>query len=516
MTVATVQMPVSSKSIRMPPVSSVQRILLVVPPAYTFRGMRDINPLPPMGLGYLASMLVQSGGYEVKIFDCLLEGWTHEEPSDKKTVVRVGPSDEDIQDEIRTFKPDLVGLSCMFSRQHRIYPHVFSLIKEVSPNIITVGGGAHVTVCPEMVLGDPHCDFIILGEAEESFADFVGKLNNHCRGFETVDGLGWKKTNGEIVQNQKSNFTKELDVLPFPAYDIMGLKKYFGLQASHGLRHETAYSPVITSRGCPARCTFCSANKVWGWKYRSRSVENVIAELRLLKDTYDIKEIMFEDDNVTANRKFATSLFRRMVEEQFDFVWDTPNGVGIWTINEKLIDLMVESGCIRLNFPIESGVQRVLDEVIAKPLDLDLVKRLVRHCQKIGLSHGIFLVVGMPGETVEEIWGSLKYCADIGCYSPHISVATPYPGTKLFDECVDKGYFSREFSLDDLFMTSFMLKSPHWDEKRLRRVIFAGRVYLIYRNIIAEPGQAFRILARIMRKSARIPGYIKRILLGVS
>lgn len=492
----------------------INRVLLIFPPAYCFKSPRDINPIPPMGLGYLAAN-AKKHGYQVKIYDCLLEGWDHEEDSEKENIIRVGSSDEEISKTIREFKPDFVGVSCQFSRQHKIYPHIFSLIKSIDKNIITMGGGAHVTVLPELVLGNDHCDYILQGEAEESLVSFLKAKNNHSP-LNFVDGLGWKNTDGSLVINPKTQWISDLDTLPFPDYDAMGLTKYYGLTASHGIRHEKEYSAVITSRGCPARCTFCSANKVWGWKYRSRSVENVLTEMRLLKEQYGVREIMFEDDNVTANRKFAAELFSRMIEEKFNFTWDTPNGVGIWTINEGIIDLMRASGCIRLNFPIESGEQRVLKEVIKKPLDLNHVKKLIRHCQKTGLDYGIFLVMGMPGETVKDVWTSFKYCADVGCYNPLISIATPYPGTELYKECIEKGYFSREFTLDDLFISSFMLKTPHWNEKTLRRAVFKGIVYLRLKQFINHPNTFLTFLGKVFRKPKTVIIYVKRILTETS
>ena len=135
---------------------------------------------------------------------------------------------------------------------------------------------------------------------------------------------------GYVPPSTQGFFDPDLDSIPFPAYHLMELDKYFGLDTSHGMRHRTRFSPIITSRGCPAKCTFCSANRVWGDNYRLRSVDNVIEEMRILKHEYNIEELMFEDDNVTANPERAKALFSRMIEEEFHFAWDTPNGVGIW------------------------------------------------------------------------------------------------------------------------------------------------------------------------------------------
>lgn len=485
----------------------IRRILFLVPPAITFKSVRDINPLPPMGLGYLASV-VRNMGLDVGILDCLVDGWEHEEEVNE-TLIRVGLSDREIADRILSYDPDLIGISCQFSRQHRIYHHVLSLIKKTKPRCITVAGGAHVTVCPDEILNDPSCDYAIMGEAEESFEEFIDALNGKSE-IGTVDGLG-RKVDGVIRLNEKCGWIADLNSIPFPAYDLMGIEKYFGLAASHGLRHKERFSPIITSRGCPAKCTFCSALKVWGRKYRLRSVDDVLREMRLLREKYGIEEIMFEDDNVTANSKRAKELFFSMVKEGFKFVWDTPNGAGVWSIDEEMLDLIKASGCVKLNFPVESGSQYVLNKIIKKPLDLSKVRRLIDYCRKIGLDYGMFLVIGMPGEKISDMWESFKFAADCRCYTPHISVATPYPGTELFVECMEKGYFTRDFTLDDLFIRSFLIKTPDWDGKRLEKMLSRGIFYLKIKSVMDDPGIIFRILMKYMKNPSLIIKYLKEV-----
>ncbi len=491
--------------------NSVKKILLLFPPAYTLKNKRDINPLPPLGIGLLAAVAEQKG-YEVKILDCLVKGWEQEELSQVNSeIVRVGLSDEQIEAQIREFSPDVVGVSCMFSIQHKIYPKVFAAVKKADPSIITIGGGPHVTVCSEEVLADDNCDYIISGEGENSFIDFLDALQGK-KSFESVDGLGWQKDDKKNI-NPKVNWIEDLDSLPFPAYHLIGLEQYFGLEASHGIRHEERFAPVVTSRGCPAKCTFCSANKMFGYKFRTRTPQNIMKELRFLKERYGVKEIMFEDDNVTANRKYAEELFTTMIKENIDLKWDTPNGVGLWTLTEELLDLMQEAGCTRINFPIESGDQEVLKDIIKKPLDLKRVKDLLKHCQKIKLDYGLFLVVGMPGETLENIWTSFKFSAEAGCFSPHISIATPYPGTELYEQCKKEDYFSRDYSLSDLFISSFLINTPDWSETSLRKTLLKGKLYFKVQQLIHQPAEGFRTLLHYMGRPAFVFNYLKRILM---
>ncbi|MBT5470817.1 MAG: B12-binding domain-containing radical SAM protein [Nitrospina sp.] len=491
--------------------TAIRKILLLFPPAYTLKNKRDINPLPPLGIGLLAAVAEKSG-YEVKILDCLVQGWDQEEPSQSnQEIVRVGLSDEQIQAEVREFAPDVVGVSCMFSIQHKVYPRVFAAIKQANPSVITIGGGPHVTVCSEEVLADQNCDYTISGEGENSFIDFLDTLQGK-RGFESVDGLGWKKSTGNTI-NPKVKWIEDLDSLPFPAYHLIGLEKYFGLEASHGIRHEERFAPIVTSRGCPAKCTFCSANKMFGYQFRTRTPKNIMKELWFLKKTYGVKEIMFEDDNVTANRKYAEELFNTMIEEKIDLKWDTPNGVGLWTLTEELLELMQKAGCVRINFPVESGDQEVLKNIIKKPLDLQRVKNLLKHCQKIKLDYGLFLVIGMPGEKISDIWTSFKFSAEAGCFSPHISIATPYPGTELYEQCKNEDYFSRDYSLSDLFISSFLINTPDWSETSLRKTLLMGKLYFKVQQLIHQPAEGFRTLLHYMGRPAFVFNYLKRILM---
>ena len=477
----------------------LDRILLIAPPAFTGRLLRDINPFPPMGLGYLASM-AESVGIQVQILDCLMLGWNHEELEGGE-LVRVGLSDKEIQNYILRFKPNLVGVNCQFSKQHRIYHRMFSLVKELDPSIVVVAGGPHATVCPEAVLQDSNCDYLISGEGEYSFRDLIVAIRGGT-GTAHIDGLGWK-TGNSLHFNSKHELILDLDSLPFPAHHLMNLDKYFGLhEESHGIRHRKRFCPIITSRGCPANCTFCSACKVWGDKYRMRSVENVLEEMRLLKSQYGIEEILFEDDNVTANPKRAKLLFSRMIAEKLGFIWDTPNGAGVWSMDEEMIDLMKESGCISLNFPVESGSPRVLKQIIRKPLDLSRVRRLTRYCKKIGLRYSMYLVIGMPGEQLSEMWESFRFAAECGCYSPHVSVATPYPGTQLHENCVKDGLFAAPFSLDNL-SKGFLIKTTDWNEEDLRRLLLKGMLYLKVRNMLDNPYKIFEFIAKALMNPKR-------------
>ena len=452
----------------------IKKVLLFMPPAFTFKDSLDVNPLPPLGLGYLGAVL-ENAGIEVRIVDCLLEGWSNRVEV-AENIIRVGSSFDQIEDIIRGYGPDIVGVNNLFTKQHGNAHKVYDLAKRVDKGIITVGGGAHPTVMPELVLADENVDFVVLGEGDDTIIGLVNVIEGRSD-ISALDGIGYKE-NGQIKIIPKTKFIADLDKLPFPARHLLNMEKYFGLKASHGARRKKRFSPIITSRGCPAKCTFCSAYRVWGRKFRQRSPENIIAEMKHIKQKYGIEEIMFEDDNTTLNIKRAGKLLDLMIEEKLNFVWDTPNGVAAFALNENLINKIKESGCYSLNLALESGNQYVLDNIIKKPLKLERAKQLVKYAQSIGLDVKIYFIMGMPGETKEQIWDSFHLAKELGIYKPFISIATPYPGSELYDICRKNKYIPDDFSLDDLFIRSFSISTEDWTGEEVKEIFRQGQRFL--------------------------------------
>ncbi len=484
----------------------VRKVLLFIPPAITFKDRIDINPLPPLGLGYLGSVL-EERGIEVKIVDCLIEGWDKRFEVSVDTL-QIGLSFEDIEKIIRDYGPDIVGVNNLFTKQRENAHKIYAIAKKVNNDIVTIAGGAHPTVMPELVLSDVNVDYVVLGEGERSLIDLLAFIEGKTD-ISTLDGIGYKENRvSKIIP--KERFIEDLDALPFPARHLMNMEKYFGLSSSHGERRRNRFSPVITSRGCPALCTFCSAHAVWGRGFRARSPENVLKELKHIKEKYNIEEIMFEDDNLTLNPKRAEAIFDAMIREKLGLEWDTPNGIAAWTLAENLIDKMKLSGCHTINFALESGNQYVLDKIIKKPLEISRVKPLIVHAQKIGLNVGIFLVVGMPHETEEQIWDSFRLAAQLGVFTPHISIATPYPGSELFSLCKKERLLRQDFSLDDLYIRSFAISMDGLDAKKLKQLLADGQRFLLTSFLKNKPFTFFKVC---MGKLLKNPEYfIKKIL----
>lgn len=485
----------------------IERVLLFIPPAFTSKDRMDINPVPPLGLGYLAAVLEQNG-LHVKIVDCLMEGWGNRENISKETI-RMGLPFDKIEEIIRDYRPDIVGVNSLFTRQRENAHRIFALAKGVNKGVVTIAGGAHPSAMPELVLQDPNVDYAVIGEGEDTFTALINVIEGRG-GLTMLDGVGYRQ-DGQVKIISKTRFIDDLDRIPFPARHLLSMEKYFGLKSSHGDRRKRRFSPIITSRGCPAKCSFCSAYAVWGRAFRSRSPDNIINELKHLKDKYGIEEIMFEDDNLTLDPERAEAIFDGMMKNGLNLEWDTPNGIAAWTLNENLIHKMKKSGCRTLNFAIESGNQHVLNDIIKKPLNLAKIKPLVRYAKKIGLNVGIFLVIGMPNETEEQMWDSFRLAEELGVFTPHISMATPYPGSELYDICKEKKYLRPDFSLDDLYIRSFAISTRECDGRRLKKILADGERYLLAAFIKNNP---VVFLKRCIYKLFMDPAYFIRKAVG--
>ncbi|MBN1868987.1 MAG: radical SAM protein [Candidatus Omnitrophica bacterium] len=430
----------------------IKRVLLINPPASYFKTLNKREKMfrscsPPLGLCYLATFIADK--YDVKVLDALVEGFTHEE-KDIEGMVRVGLSAERIKDEIEKYGPDIVGVAGMFTDQYRNSNLVCRWVKEVNQEIYTVVGGTHPSCNPEMSLKEEFIDFVILGEGEVSFSNLLECLNGKGE-IGAIDGIGYK-TNNQIFINEKKSFIQNLDSIPIPNRDYLPMEKYFNLKRAHGFSRYREHTNLITSRGCPANCVFCAIHSIWGKRYRFRSAENVIAEIEYLVKKYGIKEIQFEDDNLTVNRERAVKLFQGMIERNLGVCWSTPNGVAVWALDEELLELMRQSGCWYVCLAIESGSQRVLNEVIRKPLKLEKVRPIVNKCKDLGFKVDGMFIIGGPGETKEEMQQTLDFAISLKLDNVQFSIMTPFPGTPLWDICLKKGYFKQDMKLEELFI----------------------------------------------------------------
>ncbi|ODS30295.1 MAG: Radical SAM domain protein [Candidatus Scalindua rubra] len=385
------------------------RILLVKPPSDSY------FVFLPIGLGYIAAYLNDKAkDVEIKILNCILEKYNH----------------NDFAEYVKEFKPDLVGITA-FTVEIKSALKCCQIVKTIDNRTTTVIGGPHTSNMPEQVLSDENVDFIFRNEAEIGFFEFVNELMNN-NNFKNVTNLGYK-ADGEIKLNPVK-VIDNLDDIPFPDYELMGFERY---PKTYKMKYYPSAS-IITSRGCPFPCTFCSAGKVSGKKYRSRSPANIIKEINLLKQKNKIKEFLIWDDNFSLNKSRVHEFCDLLIKEEINLPWWCSNGLRTETLDEELIIKMRNSGLYAIILGIETGTDKIQKDM-KKNLDFNEIRRVI----EIGYKHGIrmegFFIIGYPTETREDILETIKLSLELPLRKASFFLFQPLVGSEIYEDLEKEG-----------------------------------------------------------------------------
>ena len=420
------------------------KILLINPPQSFYPGSDLISGNLPLGLMYVAAVLDKSG-YQVEILDSFMADATSRMV---EGTVEVGMPSDKIKKEIRKRKPDVVGIANPFSTQVEHAKKVADIAKEVDPEILTVVGGPHATVVPEKFLEESRSvDVAVIGEGEYTMLD-IAKAQSGTKKIADVQGIAYRQ-GGTFKLNPPRPFLKNLDELPYPAYHLVNMESYLNPVKIEYRSFKPRALAMITSRGCPYNCCFCSVHLHMGRPFRAHSSTYVANHIQYVVDNFKVKNIFFEDDNLTFDLKRMEDICDQIVERKIEFSWETPNGIRADRLTLELLKKMKKSGCRSVFFGVESGDQWVSDNIIHKDLDLKKVEEVAKICKKIHLKSGGFYIIGFPGEKKENMKETVDFALklkrdyDVGM---HLLIATPSFGTKLYEECLKKGYLTEELT----------------------------------------------------------------------
>ncbi|MEM2098660.1 MAG: radical SAM protein [Candidatus Bathyarchaeia archaeon] len=420
------------------------KILLINPPQTFYPGSDAPAGNLPLGLMYIAAVL-EKAGHNVEILDALM---TEARFIKIKDTLQVGMPYDQIQTEIRRRKPEIVGISNPFTCQVDNAIKVANIVKEIDPEILTVAGGPHISVVPAEFLREAKSiDIAVIGEGECTMLDIA----RHYKGYSdisTVQGIAYRAGN-EIKTTPQRKFIKNLDELPYPAYHLVNMEQYLNTKHIEYRSFKNRAISMITSRGCPFNCCFCSVHLHMGRNFRAHSADYVVDHIKFVVDKYRVKTIFFEDDNLTFDLKRFEIICDKIIERGIKFKWETPNGIRADHLTLDLLKKMKKSGCQSVFFGVESGDQQVLDHIIGKSLNLKDVIRVAKICKDIRLKTGAFYIIGFPGEKKENMLRTVDFALklkkdyDVGM---HLFFATPSYGTKLYEECKHKGYIKKELT----------------------------------------------------------------------
>jgi len=501
------------------------KVLLINPSRVYPPGSKGVRLGLPLGLMYIAGVL-EKNSVPVKIFDSLISPETKIIEKDGYTYH--GVSDDYLRDIIRDEEPDIIGITSPFTAQIKNTIKTANLIREVNPTIFIVVGGPHFAVLGRQFLEENNSvDAAVIGEGEVVMLELVKAIDNK-KPFDDIKGLIFRSYVPDKQAEIKVNFPesiKELDSLPFPAYHLIDMDCYFnylkqGLSARPN-KHERAIS-LITSRGCPFNCVFCSVHLHMGKLWRAHSVDYIVSHIQHVINNCGVEHISFEDDNFTFNSKRCENIVDGILEKKIHFSWDTPNGVRADTLNENLLMKMKQSGCQELIVATESGDQAILDSVINKNLRLESIIKVAGWCKKLKIKLKSFFVIGFPGETKVNIQKTIDFAYWL--YKefdviPNLNIATPLLGTRLHKIVVDNGYLSQELTPENLAVATQargmgMIKTSEFNPRDLKGFSTQLSTRIARLNLIRKllhPSEYIKILKLLLTRPLNIAYRLRKL-----
>lgn len=412
---------------------------------------------PPLGLGYLSSYL-SNEGHTTEIIDGLNSGF------DNKEIVS------------RCSSADVVGISIMSSYITRACELV-DLLKQDGKTVII--GGPHVTALRGKSLDEMPADYAVCGEGEKSLSALICSLANKRN--ENIPGVINRNSRDDFI---KGGFIENLDSLPFPDWNKIN-PRYYKKAPHGGLIKNFPVAPVTTTRGCPYECSFCASPMLWDRKIRFRSPENTVAEIEYLVKVFGVKEIHFEDDNLTLKKEHIKGICELILEKKLKISWATPNGVRADTLSKDMLKLMKKSGCYYLAFGIESGNERILQN-INKRTNLGAIQNAIDLARREGLMTQGFFIFGLPGETTETINRTINFAKESNLDRAQFLLLDVIPGSSLWDK------ISSQRCVDLHSANSY--RDVTWVPDGLDKEILFSAQSRAFREFFMRPRQLFKLI----------------------
>lgn len=390
------------------------KVLLINPPydieEYYGKLAKIAFAFPHIGLLYLASF-IRSQNHQVKIYDFQV-------------------FEEDFEKFFRDFSPDMAGITCQTALVYSTL-QLAKLIKSLK-NIPIVVGGVHPTFRPNDLISDPNIDFVIKNEGEMTLSELITAIERKGD-LAKIKGLV-HRTGNEIIENDNRELMKDIDILPFPALDLIPIEKY---HVSSDLYFGRRTALLSTARGCPFNCSFCAIKVIFSKSIRYRKLEKIFEEIDYYVNNYNADSLFIMDDVFTLNRKRVVEFCNYLIEKYDGKIsWWAQTRADC--VDQDILNLMKRSGCKILSFGVESGVDRLL-KIINKNINLNQVKEAVKMVKNAGISPRGSFILGLPTETFIDSLKTIFLALTNPFGRIKIGLATPYPGTELWELAVKEG-----------------------------------------------------------------------------
>lgn len=468
------------------------KILLINPPRWSelvgknpsiIEKHRGFNP--PLGLLYLASAIKKLTSFSVEVFDSQPSAMTYPQ----------------LEGYLRGKYYDVLGISAMTFTLIDVYKTA-QLAKRVMPNTMLVLGGTHIHLFPEETINLQSVDFALMGEAEFSFITFLKYLDGKVESPENVPGLIFKDKNGNIIKNNIQQI-ENLDDIPFPQRQHLDISSYSSL-----LSRWTRCTTIISSRGCPFRCSFCDRplSPVTSY-FRYRSAKNIADEINECLE-YEIKDFLFYDDTFTVNRNRVLAICDEILHRGLKIRWDIRTRIDL--VDEEMLKMLKRAGCVAIHYGVEAGNDKIL-KVIKKGFAVKKVKEIFALTKRFEIETLAYFMIGLPSEDTGDIQDTFDLAKELKPDYAHFTIFSPYPGTELYYLGLEKGIIKNDIWREFARNPREDFRIPVWEENFTRDELYE-MIVMFYKRFYLNPRYLF---SRIM-KTKSLDELIKKAKAGFS
>lgn len=480
------------------------RFCLVRPPTLTSVGAVGQDAVPPIGPAYVTAAAA-AAGHEVSAVDAVGDALDQYTLLDgHENILIHGLTDEELVAKIPP-GTSVIGVSSMFSVEWPITQRVISSIRAAFPDAMIALGGEHATAAPDYSLDScPAVDVVVLGEGEETIVDLLDAVGTG-RDLSTVAGIVYRGPDG-YVNNGPRKRIREIDDIPAPNWEMWPVESYMERELTHGVNLGRCM-PLLASRGCPYQCTFCSSPQMWTTLWKARDPRDVLAEMKSYMERYGATNFDFYDLTAIVKKSWIVEFCTLLAEEKLDITWQLPSGTRSEAIDDEVAQLLYRSGCRSMNYAPETGSAEELKR-IKKRCDLDRMLESVKGAHKAGIAVKVNFIFGLPGETWKDVRATFRFFAklawigveDVACF-PY----SPYPGSELFDELVEKG----KLKVDEEYFISLMgytdipnsvSYSDYIGSRQLAFLNMSGMAFFYGLSMLFRPWRFFALAWGILAK----------------
>lgn len=411
------------------------KVCLIRPPQLLAKSNFGNKAAVPLGIAFLGAVL-EKNEHDVTLIDAIAEdpeSLTHfiEE------IYMNGLDTEGIISRI-PLDAEVIGFSLMFTMNWLHDRSLIQLVHARFPKALIIAGGEHITALPEFSMKQTGCiDICVLGEGEQTVVDLLSAVKDN-QPLDAVEGIVYKDC-GDYIRTGKRSRMSKIDDLPWPAWHLLPVQKYFEHAMVFGVNRGNCL-PIMASRGCPYRCTFCSSPDMWGTRYVLRSEKDVADEIEFLHKKHLVNNIDFYDLTAIIKRPWIVNFCKELISRKLNITWQLPSGTRSEAIDNEVAELMYQSGCRNVSYAPESGSPELL-KIIMKKVNLKRLLQSAKDSARNGLNVKVNIIVGLPEERHRHIWKTIWFlikCSWVGVNDTTPGLFYPYPGSRIFNDLMKK------------------------------------------------------------------------------